>query len=167
MAGAQAGDDLVDIVDEAGETVAVATRAAMRAESLRHRAVYVVVRSSAGEVLVHRRAPWKDIYPSRWDVAAGGVLHASEAWESAAERELAEELGVRGALQPLGEGAFEDDEVRVVGRVYQVAHDGPFAFDDGEVAEVRFVALGELPAFLAERATCPDGVAIVLPLLPP
>ena len=145
----------------------MATRAEVRARSLRHSAVYVVVRSSAGDVLVHRRAAWKDIYPSRWDVAAGGVLQAGEGWEVAAERELAEELGVRAPLRSLGDGRYEDDDVRVVGRVYEVVHDGPFAFDDGEVAEARFVPLAELEPWLDQRPTCPDGRAIVVPLLRP
>src|SRR5690606_9429424 len=63
MAGG--GDEELEEVDEAGRVVRVVTRAEMRAANLRHRAVGIVVRRPGdGAVLVHRRAPWKDVWPS-------------------------------------------------------------------------------------------------------
>jgi 8-oxo-dGTP pyrophosphatase MutT (NUDIX family) len=121
---------------------------------------------SDGRLLVHRRAPDKDVWPDRWDVAAGGVVGAGEAWDAAAARELAEEVGLDGvALEPIGEGRYEDDQVAVVGRVYRVESDGPFTFADGEVVEARFVTPAELTEMRARVAFCPDSLGVVLPLL--
>jgi isopentenyldiphosphate isomerase len=97
-----AADDLVDVVDADDRVVGQATRARMRAEGLRHRAVYVVVRTSDDGVVVHRRAGWKDVYPGAWDCCFGGVLDAGEGWEDAAARELAEEAGITAPLRHLG-----------------------------------------------------------------
>lgn len=161
-----AAEELVDEVDELDRPLRVVTRALVRAERLRHRCVFVVVRSSAGAVLVHRRADWKDLWPSRWDVAVGGVVGAGEAWEAAAARELAEEVGVEGCdLVELGRGTYDDAEVAEVARTYQVVSDGPFTFADGEVAEVAWVEPGSLAAWVADRAMVPDSVALVLPLV--
>ena len=161
-----AGDELVDVVDGADRVVGTVTRAEMRAGRLRHRCTFVVVRSTAGEVLVHRRSEAKDLWPGHWDLAAGGVVAAGEDWEPAARRELAEELGVVGAeLELLGRGAYEDAHVAEVARIWTTVHDGPFSFTDDEVVEARFVTLDELADLLATRPFVPDSRAVVLPYL--
>lgn len=156
------GTELVEQIDADGNVERVVTRAEMRAARLRHRCVFLLVVCD-GRLLVHRRADDKDVWPGRWDVAAGGVVVAGERWDDAARRELAEELGVDAVPVPVGSGSWEGDEARVLGRVYVVEHPGPFRFDDGEVVEARFVDRAELDAFLAEETTCPDSVAVALP----
>lgn len=160
-----ADDDLVDIVDEDDRVTEVVTRAEMRRRGLRHRAVYVVVRTSDDGVVVHRRAEWKDVYPGHWDLCFGGVLDAGESWDAAAARELAEEAGIDAPVRPVGHGTFDADDAAVVGRVYEARHDGPYPCPDGEVVEVRIVDVDELAAFVASHAVCPDSVALVLPAL--
>jgi len=147
--------------------VRVVSRADMRAGNLRHRAVYVLVVDAGGRLLVHRRADWKDVWPARWDVAFGGVAAVGEAPAETARRELAEEAGVVAPLERLGEGTYEDAEVRVRGDVFLARCEGPFTFADGEVVETAWVAPADLPAWLAGRPVCPDSVTIALPLLPP
>ena len=159
-----AADELVEHIAPDGTVLRVVTRAEMRRDRLRHRCVYLLV-VDAGRLLVHRRADDKDVWPGRWDVAAGGVVGAGESWDDAARRELAEELGVDAPPVAVGDGAWEGEEANVVGRVYVVAHPGPFRFDDGEVVEARFVDRGGLEHLLATEATCPDSVAVALPHL--
>jgi isopentenyldiphosphate isomerase len=140
--------------------VGQASRARVRAENLLHRAVFVVVRSSRGEVLVHRRAETKDLWPGYWDIAVGGVVDAGEDYAGAAAREVAEELGIDAVLTELGSGRFDGDEVAHLNRTYLAVHDGPFTFSDAEVVEARFVSAAELGAFVASHPICPDSVAI-------
>lgn len=159
-------EELVEEVDEHGAVVRVVTRGVMRADRLRHRAVYIVVLSTDGRLLVHRRADDKDVWPSRWDMAAGGVVGVDEPWEDVARRELAEELGIDArAFEHLGGGAYVDDDVQLVGEVYLVVSDGPFHFVDGEVAEARTVDRHELDTMLGSRSFCPDSIALALPLV--
>lgn len=160
-----ADDDLVDIVDAEDVVVGRATRADTRRAHLRHRAVYVVVRTSDDGIVVHRRAGWKDVYPGRWDLCFGGVLNAGEDWDAAAARELAEEAGIAAELRPVHAGTFDDGSLAVVGRVYEAVHDGPYPCPDGEVTEVRVVARDDLGRFLDDHAHCPDSVAMVRPWL--
>ena len=158
-----ADHDLVDIVDEDDRVIEVVTRAEMRRRGLRHRAVYVVVRTSDDAVVVHRRADWKDVYPGHWDLCFGGVLDAGESWDAAAARELAEEAGVTAPLRWVGSGTFDGDGSTVVGRVYEARHDGPYSCPDGEVVEVRIVPLADLADFVDSHPLCPDSLALVLP----
>ena len=164
----RAADELVEVVDDEGEVVRLAPRSEMRASNLRHRSVAVVVVTSAGEVVAHRRADWKDVWPGRWDVCFGGVVGVGEGWTSAARRELAEEAGVSvavTALRELGAGSFTDADVSAFSRIYAVTHDGPFHPADGEVAELVLVPLSDLDGWLAGRSLCADTQALLLPLL--
>jgi len=158
--------ELVDIVDEHDQVVGTVTRRQMRRDRLRHRAVFIVVRSTIDEVLIHRRSDAKDLWPGWWDLAAGGVVVAGETYEQAAGRELAEELGVED-VPPVwcGRGAYEDDHVRELAMIYSVVHDGPFRFADGEVVEAQYVSVAELDERVAADRFLPDSVALVRPLL--
>lgn len=151
---------MVEVVDDDGNVVDVVPRARMRAERLRHRAVAVVVRRPGdGALLVHRRADWKDVWPSYWDLAFGGVCGVGESWVESAVRELAEEAGVTvepEQLRPVGSGSFTDEAVDLVAEAFEVLHDGPFAFDDGEVVEVAWVPWDEIEAWASTRPVCPD-----------
>src|SRR5690606_12487279 len=116
-----AADELVEEIDEHGSVVRVVTRAEMRAQNLRHRTVAVVVITGAGEVVAHRRADWKDVWPGRWDVCFGGVTRVDEDWVEAARRELAEEAGIEvdaPALRELGDGSYADADVSEYSRVF-------------------------------------------------
>lgn len=157
----------VEVIDDSGAVVGVVPRTVMRRDNLRHRAVFVAIFDTAGRLLVHRRSAGKDIWPSRWDIAVGGVMAPGESWAAGARRELAEEMGIAGSvtLEHLGDGSFADADVDVVGRVYRVVHDGPFVFVDGEVVAAELVTADELQRRLATDPFVPDSLALVLPLL--
>jgi len=157
--------ELVEIVDLDERVVEIVSRAEMRRRNLAHRATYVMVFDSHGALLAHQRASWKDIWPSRWDLAFGGVCAVGEAWADAASRELVEEAGVVAPLRELSNVVFESDETRVVGRLYETTHDGPFEFADGEVVDHCWVTLPELDSWTATHQLCDDTCAVVLPYL--
>lgn len=157
----------VEILDERGHVVDVVGRDTMRAENLRHRCVYIAVLHGF-DVLVHQRAAWKDVWPSRWDVAFGGVCEVGEKWVDAARRELAEEAGIavdEAELLDLGDGWFDSDEVRVVGRIYAVQHQGPFSHPDGEVQRTEWIRLADLESWVEAHEVCDDSVDVVVPRL--
>ncbi len=162
---ADEGTELVDVVDDLGRVTATVTRREVREGNLLHRSVFVAVVNAADELLVHRRAAWKDVWPDVWDVAVGGIVTSGEAWELAAARELAEEVGVTAELGYLGEGIYEDDDVREIARVYHARSEGPFTFADGEIVEAAWVPVLQVRDWLEGRAVCPDSVALVLPRL--
>ena len=160
-------DEAVEVVDERGAVTAVVPRTAMRSGNLRHRSVGIVV-CSGSKVLVHQRADWKDVWPSRWDLAFGGVCDVGERFTDAALRELAEEAGItvtEDELLDLGDGWYDGDEVRVVARLYAVAHDGPFTLPDGEVQRVEWLERDELAAWAATHELCDDSRELLLPRL--
>lgn len=164
---ASPGDELVEEVDEHGRVLRIVTRAEMRSARLRHRTTFIAVVDAAGRLLVHQRSPDKDVWPSRWDLAAGGVLGVDEDWADGARRELGEELGVTADVRELGRGTFDDEDVRTVAAIFVAHHDGPVTFADGEVVAAQWMTAAELDGALRERTFVPDSVALVLPLVRP
>ena len=158
-----AAEELVDIVDEDDNVIGVATRARLRAEKLLHRGVFVVVLTSDNRIVVQQRSATKDLWPSRWDIGAGGVLSSGESYEVSAHRELQEELGIEAECEFLGMDRFDSDEVTLIGAIYLARHDGPFHFVDGEVVAVETLTLAEFAVARSERSWCPDALAINTP----
>jgi isopentenyldiphosphate isomerase len=166
--GAVSGEQ-VDLVDEHDRVLGVVSRAEMRAGRLLHRCVFVAVVHPDGRLLIHRRSEHKDVWPGWLDLAVGGVVAAGEAYDTAARREVAEEVGLDDAM-PVGidDGVarlYRDDMVALLGRCYRVVHPGPFTFADGEVVEARWVDRAELAHLLATERFLPDSLALLLPLL--
>lgn len=157
------GDELVPLYDDAGRPSGeVVTRREMRARNLRHAATAVVVRNSHGEVYVHRRTDTKDVFPGRYDFAAGGVLQVGEAPYDAAVREAEEELGVSGvALQPLGEADYADDHTSYHAFCFTCVYDGPITWQPEEVAWGAWVPLAELRAMVERGEFVPDTLALL------
>ena len=157
--------EIVAIVDEANRVTGQASRAEMRAGRLIHRACYILVFSSHGELFVQKRTLTKDIYPGFYDVAAGGVVLARESCEDSARRELAEELGVAGELTFAFDHFHDGPDNRVWGRVFTCRHDGPMHLQAEEVAEGLFLALPEVLSLNSRESFTPDGIEILERLL--
>lgn len=161
-----ASEELVDIVDHDDNVLYQCTRKEMRAQVLCHRAVFIAVVNSAGELLIHQRSAMKDLWPSFWDIAVGGVVAAGESYDSAALRELDEEVGISGVpLVELGVGTYSDEEVSLVGRCFMVKYDGPLVLRDGEVVTTEWVSQSDLQQRLAERKFLPDSKELLMPAL--
>lgn len=161
MSAADPGAELVDVLDDAGGVVGQTTRREMRARRLPHRCVYVLVFDQRGRVFVHLRTATKDVYPSHWDAAAGGVLAAGESFDDGARRELCEELGIAPSLTALFPFRYEDRDTVVHAMAYATVHGGPFTLQPEEIVEGRFVDWAAFDALAAGAPVCPDSLAVV------
>jgi isopentenyldiphosphate isomerase len=155
-----AADELVDVIDAEGNTIGVVTRREMRRQRLPHRCVYLLVFNSRGELFIHQRTATKDVYPSYWDLAVGGVLAAAETFDNAARREALEEIGVQVVPQQVFPFRYEDERTVAQGVVFRTSHDGPFRLQREEVVRGDFVTLSELPLRIARDLFCPDGLEV-------
>ena len=158
---ADAGDELVDVIDDEGRTVAVLTRREMRGRRLPHRCVYLLVFNGRGELFIHQRTAGKDVYPSHWDVAVGGVLASGESFDEGARREGAEELGVEVSPEPLFPFRYADERTVAQAMVYRARHDGPFRLQPEEVLRGEFAGPEELDRRVAQGPFCPDSLAVL------
>ena len=155
-------DEIVLIVDKDNNEVGSAPRNEMRARGLYHRASYILVFNSRGELFVQKRTMRKDIYPGYYDVAAGGVVLAGESYDESARRELYEELGIRDtALAVLFSFFYEEGKNKVWGRVYSCTHDGKLTLQAEEVENGFFAFPEKVLALSAEKPFTPDGLYVL------
>jgi isopentenyldiphosphate isomerase len=152
--------ELVDVIDDAGQTIGTVPRGEVRSRRLPHRCVYVLVFNRRGDLFLHLRTATKDVYPSHWDVTVGGVLAAGEFFDVGAVREVGEELGVEVAPEPLFPFRYADAASVVQAVVYRVLHDGPFRLQPEEVVRGEFVPPAEIAGRAARNPFCPDGLAV-------
>lgn len=151
-------EELFDVVNERDEVVDRRPRAEVHRLGLRHRAIHVLVFNARGEVFLQKRSATKDREPGRWDSSCSGHLDAGEDYDTAAGRELGEELGWRPAVPPrrlfkLPASPATDHEFVWV---YRCAGEGPFDLHPEEIETGGWFGPAALAQWLAER---PDDFA--------
>ena len=130
-------DEIIVIVDEKNRIIGAEPRSTMRSKGLIHRATYILVFNSAGQIFVQKRTLSKDVYPGYYDVATGGVVLDGETYEESAVRELEEELGIRNVpLKSHFDFYYQDGKNRVWGRVFSCVYDGEIILQAEEVERV-------------------------------
>jgi 16S rRNA (adenine1518-N6/adenine1519-N6)-dimethyltransferase len=135
------------VVDENDRQIGTASRLKVHENNFRHRAVHILIFNHSGEILLQKRAPWKDRHPLVWDSSAAGHVEANENYDEAAARELMEELGVKARLDPVGKLTASEKTGHEFIMVYRTEHDGPFSFPCEEISAVEF-----FPTEIVERS---------------
>jgi len=155
-------EEKVMVVDADNRPIDEVPRSQMRAQILFHRAVYILVFNSRGELYRHQRTYTKDIYPGYFDIAAGGVVLADEDWEAAAVRELQEEMGIQNVpLTFAFDLFFEEPKSRVFGRVYTCVFDGDITLQAEEVLHGEFLPIQTILEEAKRLPYTPDGWMIL------
>lgn len=131
----QKASEMFDVVNDKNEVIGQLTRGEVHARKLLHRAVHIFVINKRGQIYLQQRSHLKDVSPLKWDSSAAGHLDAGEGYESAAVRELGEEIGIHvdstelAAQIPAGDNTdHEFVELRLA------RHDGPVRCLPEEIA---------------------------------
>jgi isopentenyl-diphosphate delta-isomerase type 1 len=145
-------DELFDVVDEQDRVIGRAPRREVHARKLNHRATHILVHDDAGRVFLQRRSLTKDTFPGCWDSSCSGHVDAGENYETAARRELGEELGWHDTSLPLRPllklptsptTGYEFIQVYALGPVA-----GPFTLHPEEIIDGRWLAPDEIIAWI-------------------
>ena len=153
-------DEYFDIVDEHGQVIGQASRAACHGDpDLIHRTVHVLVVDRNDRIFLQKRSPQKDIQPCKWDTSVGGHLDLGETYDQAALRELEAELGVTGLTPQYlysyrWHSAIETEEVRT----YLIAwnHESAFTLQSEEITEGRFWTFEEIREHMGQGILTPS-----------
>lgn len=157
-------EDIFDVVDEQDRVIGQRPRREVHALGLIHRAVHILVFNGAGELFLQKRSTRKDRQPGVWDSSASGHVDQGEDYDTAAMRELAEELGVNLHAPPVRwfkiEARPETDQEFVW--VYRLKYGGPFELNADEIDDGRWFSVERVERWLTER---PQDFASAVPLI--
>ncbi len=85
----------IAIVNENDEIIGSEDRQVAYQKGLTHRLIRIFLVNDKNQVLMQFRSKDEDTFPETWDQSAGGHVDEGEDYETAAYRELQEELGVK------------------------------------------------------------------------
>jgi isopentenyl-diphosphate delta-isomerase len=123
---AYSGAAVIDRVDARDQRVGVVPRRDALAVGANFRTAHVFIFSDEGQLLLQRLAPSRERHAGRWGSSVAAYVLAGESYRHAAERRMAQELGLRRQLTPLGKVAMRD------GRSLKFV--GLFSARDGDAA---------------------------------
>lgn len=147
----------IQIVDTNNIPLRGGTKQEAWRSGLYHQIVRVVLRDKNGAILLQKRTPDMEIYPSRWTDSASGHVDAGEQPDAAAKRELREELGIVAPLRYVGtfltEIVLGDKKVNTYNIVYFGSADTKtkIMHDVAEVAATKWLQPDELRAEIAKN----------------
>lgn len=91
-------EEIYAVVDRDDRVVGKASRREIHQKGLLHRSVHIFIFNRKGQLYLQKRSMSKDQYPGHWDSSASGHVDWGETYETAASRELKEELGINPRL---------------------------------------------------------------------
>lgn len=140
-----------DIVDFQDRVIGQAPRSEVHAHRWLHRAVHIFVFNSRGELLIHQRSATKDECPLKFTSSASGHLHAGEDYDTAAVRELDEELSLRARLEYLTKLPAGPETSYEHSALYKTVTDEPPKFLAEEILTGDYYPLDKIAAWVRER----------------
>ncbi|GJL78258.1 MAG: NTP pyrophosphohydrolase [Nitrospinaceae bacterium] len=144
-------DEIYDVVDIDDRVTGQATRREIHQKKLLHRSVHIFVFNREGHLYLQKRALSKDENPGFWDTSSAGHVDAGEDYQTAADRELMEELTISEPLQPFMKiKACPESHFEHV-HAYTCTTRQPIQPNPDEIQEGRFWTLEEIKDSLGEK----------------
>ena len=137
-------EELFDVCDARDRVTGTLPRSEVHRRGLPHRAVCVFAVRPDGRLLVHKRAATKDESPGLWTGSATGHVSAGEDYDTAAARELAEELGLSGDLERLHVFPASPETANEFTALYRLVTEAGPVPDPGEIDELAWRTVDEL-----------------------
>jgi len=145
--------ELLDVVDEEDNVIAVETRGEIHARGLMHRAVHILLFNSKDELFLQKRSMSKDEQPGKWDSSAAGHVDSGEAYLDCALREITEELGI--VAQQSMEVLFKLPPSVLTGNehcmVYRYIFDGPMVLQAEEIDDGQWLPAEAMDRRVADK----------------
>lgn len=159
-------NEIFDVVDASDRVIGQAPRTLVHAKKWLHRAVHILVRNSQGEVYLQKRSMKKDLLPGVWTTSASGHVDSGESYDSAAARELREELGIDSGKPCQLRFLFKHPACRHTGQefvqVYEILWDGAITIDPEEIDYGQWLLPEQIDAAIrAERRAYAPGFRLI------
>lgn len=147
-------DELIDLLDDKGnKTGRTVMKHEAHVKGLWHETAHVWIYTTKREILLQQRSKKHSDIAGLWDFSAGGHIETGQGVESAAIREVKEELGLNISKQLLK---------KVFDLKAQNSHDG---IKNNEYYRVFLYKLHSIPKFILQKEEVADAKFISIDLL--
>ena len=148
--------ELLDIVNKFDKVVGKDTKENKFKNELISRNVAIFIKDSQNKFLIVKRSPNKKSFPNKYDLAACGNVKSGETYEQAAERELAEELGITCKIKFLKKIYNEFSEKNKVLKYFTAVFAGESSQEvvlNDELVELKRLTLNEIDKLMEKDKT--------------
>jgi isopentenyldiphosphate isomerase len=144
-------NELLDVVNDDDVVIFQKMRSIVHRRGFQHRGIHVFLVTPKGKLLVQQRGRHQETFPLALDCSVSEHVKAGEDYQQAADRGMAEELGIHGVCTEAlikfkmvyGPNDFE------ICQLYEGSVDTTLVrFDPLEVEEIAYYRLGELEALM-------------------
>jgi isopentenyldiphosphate isomerase len=144
--------EMLDVFDEDEKVIDTLSREFVIKHHLLRRGIWLIVKNSRNEILIHQRSATKSQNPLKWDMKISGYVQSGEEPGHACLREAEEEFGMKG-ISPiyLFKFLFKTNTANDISYGYKVVYDGTLTPDKEEVEMYEWVTLTRLGQMLHER----------------
>lgn len=146
-------EEIFDVVNERDEVIDRVPRSEVHRRHLLHRAVHILVFNAAGQLFLQKRSATKDTHPQTWDSSTSGHVDSGEDYDTAAIRELKEEIGLTVTQVP--ERLFKIDACEETDQefvwIYRLEAEGPFTLHPEEIETADWFAPDFVTRWIADR----------------
>ncbi|MFO7563833.1 MAG: NUDIX domain-containing protein [Enhygromyxa sp.] len=160
---AKVPDERIAVVDDDNRFLRYEPRRLIHEQQLVHRSVYLLVFDPDDRLVIQQRHRDKQTWPLYWDISCAGHVDEQDyaghpdaeldrAYELAATRELAEELGVRAPLSLLGHFGPRDGVGYEQIRLFRASWAGPITVQAEEVEAHRWISAAQFQALADDPA---------------
>jgi isopentenyldiphosphate isomerase len=141
-------DELIDYVDDNDQVIGKIKLSEAKEKKLNYRISHIWIINDKRELLICKRPPTTTSYAGKWTSTAGGHVDTEEIYQTAAEREAKEELGINLKLKRAFKIKFKysDNAYRFIDLWYCLDFKdiNKINFDKEEISEHNFISFKEL-----------------------
>ncbi|MDD3341099.1 MAG: NUDIX domain-containing protein [Bacilli bacterium] len=137
--------EYLDLVDEQDNVIGSEDRNIIYKKGLKnYRTVNILIINDENKVLVQKRTADRRVFPNRYDFSAAGHLDVGEDYNTAAYRELKEELGIETSLDELMYFNPNKHNVNSFKKLFIGKWNGEFRYDESAVKGIEFLTKDEI-----------------------
>lgn len=155
-------NEVIILVDKDNYVIGHSPRSKVRFGVDYHRATYILVFNTEGQLIIQKRTLNKAFCPGWYGITTGGVVSIGEEYLESAHRELKEELGFDAPLKEHGAFYTEGERFKIWGELYSCVYDetshGPLNLQPNEVSSVHTMSIDDILTNANQLLFTPDSI---------
>lgn len=139
-------EEYLNLVDNMDNIIGIETRKNIdKSGTKNYRVIHILIFSPDNKLLLPKRSSLKDYCPNRYEFSVGGHVQANEDYDTAAYRELKEELNITN-IKLIKVKHFSPYELNISSftTLYKLEYNGILKINESEIESINYVTIDDL-----------------------